>query len=80
MRSRDDIMPEVKDAKLSSWDIVYALNMAIACLIADWIMTHILSRHVDELSPSRWRSTSKGDPDRGRRGRTARRNPGRARG
>lgn len=43
-------MPEAMKAKLSSWDVVYALNMAIACLIAYWIMTHILSRHVDEPS------------------------------
>ncbi len=43
-------MPEAMKAKLSSWDVVYALNMAIACLIAYWIMTHILSRLVDEPS------------------------------
>jgi uncharacterized membrane protein YgaE (UPF0421/DUF939 family) len=46
----DEIMPDVRDAKLSSWDVVYALNMAIACLISYWIMTHILSRFVDEPS------------------------------
>jgi uncharacterized membrane protein YccC len=40
-------MPEVKSLKLSSWDVVYALSMAIACLITYWIMTHILSRFVD---------------------------------
>src|ERR1700731_377286 len=40
-------MPQVKNPKLSSWDVVYALNMAIACLITYWIMTHILSRFVD---------------------------------
>ena len=50
MRSRDEIMPEVKDAKLSSWDVAYALNMAIACLITYWIMTHTLSRFVDKPS------------------------------
>jgi uncharacterized membrane protein YccC len=50
MRSRDGIMSEVKDAKLSSWDVVYALNMAIACLISYWIMTNILSRLVDRPS------------------------------
>jgi hypothetical protein len=43
-------MPEVKNQKLSSWDVVYALNMAIACLITYWIMTHTLSRFVDESS------------------------------
>src|SRR5882762_10657288 len=47
VRSRDEIVPEVKDAKLSSWDVVYALNMAIACFITYWIMTHILSRFVN---------------------------------
>jgi uncharacterized membrane protein YccC len=50
VRSRDEIMPEVKDAKLSSWDVAYALNMAIACLITYWIMTHTLSRFVDKPS------------------------------
>ncbi len=40
-------MPEVKDAKLSSWDVVYALNMAIACLVSYWIMTRILARFFD---------------------------------
>src|ERR1700692_3875840 len=43
-------MPQVKNQKLSSWDVVYALNMGIACLITYWIMTHILSRFVDESS------------------------------
>jgi hypothetical protein len=42
VQSRDEIMPEVKEAKLSAWDVVYALNMAIACLIAYWITTHVL--------------------------------------
>jgi uncharacterized membrane protein YgaE (UPF0421/DUF939 family) len=40
-------MPEVKSPKLSSWDVAYALNMAIACLITYWIITHVLSRFVD---------------------------------
>ena len=48
VRSRNEIMPEVKNPRLSLWDVVYALNMAIACLITYWIMTHILSRFVDE--------------------------------
>jgi uncharacterized membrane protein YccC len=47
MRPREVIMPEVKDAKPSSWDVVYALNMAIACLITYWIMIHIPFRFVD---------------------------------
>jgi uncharacterized membrane protein YgaE (UPF0421/DUF939 family) len=40
-------MPDVKDARLSLWDVVYALNMAIACLVSYLIMTRILSRSVD---------------------------------
>jgi uncharacterized membrane protein YccC len=47
---RDEVIPEVEDPKLSLWDVAYALNMAIACLIAYWIMTHTLSRFVDESS------------------------------
>jgi uncharacterized membrane protein YccC len=47
MQSKNAIMPQVKNLRLSSWDVVYALNMAIACLITYWIMTHILSRFVD---------------------------------
>ena len=47
---RDEILPEVKNTNLSSWDVAYALNMAIACLITYWIMTHTLSRFVDESS------------------------------
>ena len=47
---REKIVPETKDAKLSSWDVAYALNMAIACFIAYWIMTHVLSRFVDNPS------------------------------
>jgi uncharacterized membrane protein YgaE (UPF0421/DUF939 family) len=43
-------MPQVKNQKLSSWDVFYALNMALACLITYWIMTHILSRFVDKPS------------------------------
>jgi uncharacterized membrane protein YccC len=50
MRSQDAIMPKVKNPKLSSWDVAYALNMAVACLITYWIMTHTLSRFVDESS------------------------------
>jgi uncharacterized membrane protein YccC len=48
--SRDAIMPGVKGAELSLWDVVYALNMAIACLVSYWIMTRILSRIVDRPS------------------------------
>jgi uncharacterized membrane protein YgaE (UPF0421/DUF939 family) len=48
--SRDEIVPDVKNPKLSLWDVVYALNMAIACLITYWTMTHTLSRFVDQSS------------------------------
>jgi uncharacterized membrane protein YgaE (UPF0421/DUF939 family) len=47
MQSKNTIMPKLKNPGLSSWDVAYALNMAIACLITYWIMTHILSRFVD---------------------------------
>ena len=50
MQSKNAIMPQVKNLRLSSWDVVYALNMAIACLITYWIMTHTLSRFVDQSS------------------------------
>lgn len=50
MQSRNEIIPEVKDPRLSSWDVVHALSMAIACLISYWIVTRILSRFVDESS------------------------------
>jgi uncharacterized membrane protein YgaE (UPF0421/DUF939 family) len=43
-------MYDVKDSKLSAWDVVYALDMAIACLVAYWIMTYGLSRVVDKPS------------------------------
>src|SRR3981189_2289650 len=43
-------MPDAKESKLSWWECAYALNMAIACLITYWIMTHALSRFVDEPS------------------------------
>ena len=43
-------MPDVRAAKLSAWDVVYALNMAVACLISYWIITHILARFVDAPS------------------------------
>jgi uncharacterized membrane protein YgaE (UPF0421/DUF939 family) len=32
----------MKLARLSSWDVIYALNMAIACAISYWIMTQAL--------------------------------------
>jgi len=39
-----------KHEKLSPWDVVYAVDMAIACLITYWIMTYVLSRYVDKPS------------------------------
>jgi uncharacterized membrane protein YgaE (UPF0421/DUF939 family) len=47
VQSQNATVPELKSPKLSSWDVVYAVNMAMACLITYWIMTHILSRFVD---------------------------------
>ena len=43
-------MNDPTDARLSPWDIAYAANMAIACFISYWIMTHILSGIADEAS------------------------------
>jgi uncharacterized membrane protein YccC len=39
-----------KRGRLSSWDVVYAANMAIACLITYWIITYALSQFVDRPS------------------------------
>ena len=39
-----------KDEKLASWDVVYAVDMAIACLISYWLITYVLSRVVDRPS------------------------------
>jgi uncharacterized membrane protein YccC len=33
--------------RLSPWDVVFALDLTIACLISYWIMTSVLSRFVD---------------------------------
>jgi len=35
---------------LTAWDVVYSLNMAIACLITYWIITYMLSGFVDQAS------------------------------
>jgi hypothetical protein len=32
----------MKLARLSSWDVIYALNMAIACAMSYWVMTDAL--------------------------------------
>src|SRR5246127_4532948 len=47
MQSRVEVIPEVKNPRLSWWDAAYALNIAIACLITYWIMTHTLARFGD---------------------------------
>jgi uncharacterized membrane protein YgaE (UPF0421/DUF939 family) len=39
-----------KHEKLSLWDVVYAVDMAIACLITYGIMTYVLFRFVDKPS------------------------------
>jgi uncharacterized membrane protein YgaE (UPF0421/DUF939 family) len=39
-----------KEEKLSSWDIVYAVDMAMACLVTYLLMTYVLSRLVDRPS------------------------------
>jgi uncharacterized membrane protein YccC len=49
-RSRDAIMPDAQGAQFSASDVVYALNMAVACLLSYWIMTHTLSRFADRPS------------------------------
>jgi len=36
--------------RLTAWDVVYSLNMAIACLITYWIITRMLSGFVDQAS------------------------------
>jgi hypothetical protein len=42
-----EALPDTKHDKLSAWDVVYSLNMAIACLITYWIITYPLSGFVD---------------------------------
>jgi uncharacterized membrane protein YccC len=37
-------------AKLSAWDVVYSLNMAVACLITYLIITYLLSPFADQAS------------------------------
>ena len=44
----------MKLLKLSAWDIAYAIDMAIACLITYWVMIFLLPRLVG------WHSTSVG--------------------
>lgn len=42
--------PGANPDKLTAWDVVYSLNMAIACLLTYWIMTYLLSGFVDQAS------------------------------
>jgi uncharacterized membrane protein YccC len=37
-------------ARLSSWNVIYSLNMGIACAISYWIMTNALASIVDKDS------------------------------
>jgi uncharacterized membrane protein YccC len=36
--------------ELTAWDVVYSLNMAVACLITYWVITSILAKFVDQAS------------------------------
>jgi uncharacterized membrane protein YccC len=38
---------QLKYLRLSAWDVAYAADMAIACLISYWIVTSVLHRFVD---------------------------------
>jgi uncharacterized membrane protein YccC len=42
--------PGTKPGELNAWDVVYSLNMAVACLITYWIITSLLSGFVDQAS------------------------------
>jgi putative flippase GtrA len=42
--------PGTKRDNLSAWDVVYSLNMGIACLITYWIITYLISGFVDQAS------------------------------
>ena len=44
------VAPDAKRDKLSAWDVVYSLNMGIACLITYWIITYLLYGFVDQAS------------------------------
>ena len=41
---------DTKRDKLSTWDVVYSLNVGIACLITFWIITYLLHGFVDQAS------------------------------
>jgi uncharacterized membrane protein YccC len=51
MRSEEAaVLAAAAKAKPSTWDVVYSLNMALACLITYWIITYLLSEFVDQAS------------------------------
>ena len=41
---------DTKRDQLSAWDVVYSLNMGIACLVTYWIITYLLYGFVDRAS------------------------------
>jgi len=43
-------LPGTKNDKVTAWDLVYSLNVAVACLITYWIITYLLSGFVDQPS------------------------------
>jgi uncharacterized membrane protein YccC len=43
-------LPGTKRDKLTLWDVVYSLNMALACLITYWVITYLLYGYVDQAS------------------------------
>jgi uncharacterized membrane protein YccC len=48
--SHRSALPGANHDKLTAWDVVYSLNMAIACLITYWTITRVLSGIVDRAS------------------------------
>ena len=47
---RAQLIPSTDATPLRLWDVVYAVDMAIACFIAYWIMTRLLPPFVDAVS------------------------------
>jgi hypothetical protein len=43
-----EAFPAAKYDKLTAWDVVYSLNMAIACLITYWPGSNARPRHADD--------------------------------
>ena len=50
MRLPRSLTSLAKRDKLSAWDVVYSLNVGIACLITYWIITYLLHGFVDQAS------------------------------